>query len=166
MNGSISASVFLGVPGVLTATQEPYLEQWLKWLEDQALEVVRLERAAYGRGPWPALTELLAQADGAVLLGFRQLDAQAAIWRPGTKEEAHGAGWWTSAWLNVEAGMAAALGLPVLIARDEGVQEGAFSSGAWSGHVHGTALSSPGQARIEWLGLVRKRALVRLADGG
>ncbi len=161
MNDSISASVFLGVPAVLTARQQPYLEQWLGWLEDQALEVVRLKRGAYGHDPWLTLTELLSHTDGLVLLGLRQLDARLAIWRPYTKEEAHAAGWWTSAWLNVEAGMAVALGLPVLVAPDEGVEEGVFSSDVWSGHVHGTALSSPGEARIKWLELVRKHWVSR-----
>jgi hypothetical protein len=161
MNDTISASVFLGVPAVLTARQELCLEQWLRWLEHQGLEVVRFKRSAYSRNPWHTLMELLAHTDGAVLLGFRQLDARAAIWRPYTEEEAHTADWWTSAWLNLEAGMAVALGLPVLVAPDEGVKEGVFSSGVWSGHVHGTALSSPDEADIEWLELVREHFIAR-----
>lgn len=156
-----AASVFLGVPAVLTARQQPYLEQWLRWLEDQDLEVVRLERNSYGRDPWLTLTNLLSHTDGAVLLGFRQLDARTAIWRPYTKEEARAVGWWTSGWLNVEAGMAVALGLPLLVAPDEEVTEGAFSSEVWNGHVHGTTLGSPGEARIKWLNLVREHGISR-----
>jgi hypothetical protein len=73
----------------------------------------------------------------------------------------HGAGWWTSSWLHLEAGMAVALGLPVLVAADAGVEEGVFSSDVWSGQVHGTALSSPGEAAIEWLELVRRHWTLR-----
>jgi hypothetical protein len=164
MNDSISASVFLGAPAVLTVSQQSHLEQWRKWLEHQALEVVRLERSAYSRDPWFTLAELLSHTDGVILLGFRQLDARAAIWRPHTEEEAHSADWWTSAWLNLEAGMAVALGLPVLVAPDEGVKEGVFSSNVWSGQVHGTALRSPGEASTEWLELVRKRWMARRQD--
>jgi hypothetical protein len=161
MSDDICARVFLGAPAVLTKRQQSYLEQWLRWLEDQTLAVVRLERDAYGQDPWYVLGELLSHTDGVVLLGFRQLDTRAAIWRPHTKEEAHLAGWWTSPWLHSEAGMAVALGLPVLVAPDEGVEEGVFSPDAWSNQVHGAVLNSPGEASMEWVELVRRHWISR-----
>jgi hypothetical protein len=153
----VSARVFLGMPAIITDRQQPYLEQWLGWLADQDLDVVRLERGAYARDPWPRLTELLALADGVVLLGFRQLDARTAIWRPGTGEEVPAAGWWTSPWLHLEAGMAVALALPVLAVPEDGVTEGVFGPEVRTGTVHGAALSAPGAARLEWAELVRAR---------
>jgi hypothetical protein len=161
MHESNSASVFLGVPAVITRQQQSQLERWLSWLEEQALEVVRLKRSAYEANPWPKLTHLLTPVDGVVLLGFRQLDVHEAIWRPHTEEEERPAGWWTTPWLQLEAGMAIGLGLPVLVAPDEGVREGVFSPGAWSTQVHGTALSSPGEAALDWLELVRKHQIAR-----
>jgi hypothetical protein len=154
----VSARVFLGAPAVLTADQQARLNPWLRWLEGQALEVVRLRRGAYGRDPWPVLRDLLAQAAGVVLVGFRQLDGTAATWRPGTSEAAHPAGWWSSPWLQVEAGIAVGLGLPVLALADEGVREGVFDPAAWAGQVHGARLGAPGQAAGEWLRLVRNAA--------
>jgi len=157
MNDAVSSRVFLGVPTVLTARQQPYLEQWLGWLKDQNLDVVRLERGAYGQDPWRTLKGLLSQADGVVLLGFRQLDARTATWRPHTKEETHSTDWWTSPWLHVEAGMAVMSGLPLLVAADEGVEEGVFNPKVRDNQVHGTALSSPGKVGMEWLELVQRR---------
>jgi hypothetical protein len=165
MNDGSAAHVFLGVPAVLTASQQPVLEQWLGWLEDRALEVFRLKRTAYGQDPWPLLTGLLAQADGVILLGFRQLDTRAATWRPHTAEEAHPAGWWTSPWLHLEAGMAVMLGLPLLVAPEGGVAEGVFSPGVRSSQVLGTALSSPGKAAMQWLELVHGRRVQRVTGG-
>ena len=162
MNEAVSARVFLGVPAIITAPQQPYLDQWLGWLADQSLDVVRLERGAYGPDPWLRLTGLLSEVDGVVLLGFRQLDARAAVWRPSTDEEVPAPGWWTSPWLHVEAGIAVGLGLPVLAAPDDRVSEGVFSPDAWSSGVLGTALSSPGAARAEWLELARERRRLRL----
>ena len=162
MNDSVSARVFVGIPAVITARQQPYLDQWLGWLADQALDVERLERGAYGRDPWLKLTELLSHVDGVALLGFRQLDARAAIWRPATSEEMPAAGWWTSPWLHLEAGIAVGLGLPVLAAPDDGVTEGVFSPDAWGGRVHGTALRTPDETRAEWLALVREHRRSRL----
>lgn len=161
MNDATSASVFLGVPAVLTTSQQPYLEQWLRWLKDQTLNVVRLERGAYEQDPWRMLVGLLSQTDGVILLGFRQLDVRTATWRPHTKEQAHMAGWWTSPWLHLEAGMAVMLGLPVLVAPDEGVAEGVFSRDVWGSQVHGTVLSSPGKASVGWLELVRRGWIAR-----
>lgn len=156
MNDSTSPRVFAGVPAIITARQQRYLDRWLGWLEDQALDVVRLERGSYGSDPWLRLTELLSRVDGVALLGFRQLDARAAIWRPATSEEASAPGWWTSPWLHAEAGIAVGLGLPVLAAPDDGVTEGVFSPDAWRGRVHGTALTSPDETRAAWLELVRE----------
>jgi hypothetical protein len=156
MNDFTSPRVFVGLPAIITARQRPYLDRWLGWLADQALDVVRLERGAYGSDPWLRLRELLSRVDGVALLGFRQLDARAAIWRPATSEEVRAPGWWTSPWLHVEAGIAVGLGLPVLAAPDDEVTEGVFSPDAWRGRVHGTALSSPDETRAEWLELVRE----------
>jgi hypothetical protein len=151
--------VFLGAPAVLTEQQQARLDPWLRWLEDQGLAVVRLRRGDYGGDPWPGLWALLAQADGVVLAGFRQLDATTATWRPGTSEAAHPAGWWSSPWLQLEAGIALGLGLPVLALADEGVREGIFDPAAWAGPVHGASLSAPGQVAGEWLRLVTAVAL-------
>ena len=161
MNDATSASVFLGVPAVLTAGQQPYLTQWLEWLDSQSVNVVRLDRSSYDQDPWSKLSGLLCLADGMVLLGFKQLDVHTATWRPGTKEEVRSAGWWTSPWLNLEAGMGIMLGLPVLVAADEGVREGVFSPDVWGGKVHGTTIISPGRVGIEWLGLVYKHWISR-----
>lgn len=166
MNDFMSARVFVGVPAIVTARQQPYLEQWLGWLQDQDLDVVRLERGAYGPDPWPRLRELVSEVDGVALLGFRQLDARAGIWRPATNEEVRAPGWWTSPWLHVEAGIAVGLGLPVLAAPDDGVSEGVFSPDAWSSGVFGTALSAPGEARAAWLELVREHRRSRGSASG
>ena len=161
MNDAISSCVFLGAPTVLTAKQQPYQEQWLEWLENHNLDVVRLQRGAYGKDPWRTLKGLLSQTDGVVLLGFRQLDARTATWRPHTKEETHSADWWTSPWLHFEAGMAVMSGLPLLVAADEGVEEGVFHPNAWDNQVHGTVLSSPGNVGMEWIELVQRRWILR-----
>jgi hypothetical protein len=161
MNGTFSGSVFLGVPAVLTKKQQSNLDQWLEWLKSQAMEIVRLERNAYSQEPWRGLMKRLSNVDGVVLLGFHQLYVQSATWRSNTREETYIAGCWTSPWLHLEAGMAVALGLPVLVACDEGVEEGVFSPNVWGSQVRGTALASPGKAGVEWLRLVRSYRIMR-----
>ena len=148
--------VFLGTPSLLTPEQQSELERWVAWLERRPCDVVRLGRDSYGDDPWRVLTRLLSHADGVLLLGFRQLDARTAVWRPDTKEEAPSAAWWTSPWLQLEAGMAVALGLPVLVAPEAEVEDGAFHPDVWGTHVNGTALGdAPGATADDWLKAVR-----------
>ncbi|MEU9478785.1 hypothetical protein [Streptomyces sp. NPDC048191] len=155
MSTAAPCRVFLGAPSVLTAEQEPELERWVAWIEQQGSEVVRLSRDAYGEDPWRALTRLLREVDGVVLLGFRQLDARNAVWRPDTKEEDASAGWWTTPWLHIEAGMAVALGLPLLVAPETDVEDGVFHPDVWGTQVSGTELSPPGTGADDWLNAVR-----------
>ena len=159
MTDATRVRVFLGVPAVLTARQQKYVEQWLSWLEEHAVEIIRLQRDEYSQNPFPALMRLLSQSDGTILLGFRQLDARAAIWRPRSPEEVEGVGWWTSPWLQLEAGMAMAIGHPVLVVSENGVKEGVFEPAVWGGQVHGAPLSSPGEAVTAWLEHVHRHAV-------
>ncbi|QQM39886.1 hypothetical protein [Streptomyces liliifuscus] len=151
------ARVFLGAPSILTPDQQTKLEEWVSWLEWQSFQVIRLGRDSHGENPWHTLTQLLAQVDGVVLLGFRQLDARHSVWRPETKEEALSSSWWTSPWLQLEAGMSVALALPVIVAAEADVKEGAFNPEVWNGQVKGVELSTPGAATDEWLDAVRER---------
>jgi hypothetical protein len=151
--------IFMGVPAVLTWRQQERLDRWLDWIERQSLGVVQLERPEYCAEPWPQLRQYLARADGVVILGFKQLDARRAIWRPGTSEESDVAGWWTSPWLHLEAGMAIAMRMPLLVAAEEDVNEGVFSREVWGDYLHGAAIDDPGGAA--WLELVRNHSATR-----
>lgn len=149
------ARVFLGAPSILTPAQQTTLDRWAGWLEEQSFEVIRLGRDGHGDDPWHTLPRLLAQVDGVVLLGFRQLHAPDAVWRPDTEEENRSARCWTSPWLQLEAGMAVARSLPVLVAPEDDVAEGVFQPQTWNARVRGTRLTPPGTGTGDWLDAVR-----------
>ncbi|MER5526296.1 hypothetical protein ABT075_17105 [Streptomyces sp. NPDC002677] len=157
--------VFLGAPSILTPQQQPDLERWVAWLEHRSCEVVRVTRDSYGADPWRLLTGLFSHSDGVLLLGFRQLDARSAVWRPDTKEEARSPDWWTSPWLQLEAGMAVALRVPVLVAPETEVEDGVFHPDVWGTHVQGTALTDPGATADRWLTAVREHRDRRTSAG-
>ena len=166
MSSLDAAEVFLGAPSILTAPQQARLEQWLAWLEGESFRVRRLNRDGHGDDPWHTLTEVLSQADGVVLLGFRQLDARRSVWRPGTEEQAPSSTWWTSPWLQLEAGIAVGLSLPVLVVPEEGVTEGVFDPAVWTGQVTGTAAQTiPGEGAGPWSDAVRRKWLLRTGHG-
>lgn len=151
--------MFLGAPAVLSSQQRPCFDEWLSWFHEQSVEALLLQRSHYGVNPWDTLMRTMSRAHGVALLGFEQLDARGSIWRRETAEEERISLGWTTPWLQLEAGLAIASGLPVLVARDVEVREGIFDPDAWVGQVTGTQLSLPGGERTAWLGSVRRLSM-------
>jgi hypothetical protein len=63
-------------------------------------------------------------------------------WPTETDEAAAPAHWWPTPWNDLEAGLAIMASIPVLVAAEEGIQEGVFSSDTWGGNVRGCRLSA------------------------
>jgi hypothetical protein len=155
--------VFISAPAIVTSEQRGVLFRWIKVLAVQGLDIVSLERRSYAQSPWEQLRGLMAQVDGVLVLGLPQLELTMATWRPGTDEETSVSGYWASPWMHLEAGMAIAAQLPLLVVSAKGVTEGVFSSKIWSGDVLGvdadaTDSSTIGDFAVEVLAhAVRRR---------
>lgn len=161
----MTLDVFVGEPSVLTSAQRSVSDRWHVRLLGAGCDVRVVHREDYQPDPWQGLRDRLTTADGALILGFAQLTIRYGTWRPGTEEEAPLASSWTSPWLHAELGMAIALGLPVLLAAEAPVREGAFCPDAWVGHVFGTPAASPDEGVVdEWLAEVYARSRTRVVE--
>ena len=107
------------------------------------LDKLNLEWRALGRGDYPTelpLREVLLLARhcaGGVVLGFEQVRANEATKRPGTKEEMPLKPFRVpSAWNHLESGILFTLGLPLLVFREDGIDEGIFDKGVSDAFVH------------------------------
>lgn len=129
--------VFISAPAIVTSEQRGVLLRWINVLAVHGLDGVSLERGAYAQSPWEQLVGLMTQVDGVLVLGLPQLDLAVATWRRGTVEETSVSGSWASPWMHLEAGMAIARQLPLLVVPEKGVTEGVFSPKIWSGDVFG-----------------------------
>jgi hypothetical protein len=69
-------------------------------------------------------------------------------------------------WLHLEAGMAIALGAPVLVAADVEVREGVFNPAVWHGDVYGSLLTDVGRGSENWLSSIHARADRRISEAG
>ena len=120
--------VFVSRPSVLTASQEAMWRLVEDTLKRSGAEIVTLARSDYPPvGVLADVRRAMADCNGMVVLGVRQLVILAGSWRPGTPEERPADGRALSTpWNQVEAGVAAALGLPVFVAREPGVVGGVF----------------------------------------
>ena len=155
--------VFVGEPSRLTSAQRFLSDGWHLRLLEAGCCASAVRREDYESDPWRGLRRRLHEADGALILGFAQLAIHRGTWRPATDEQVDVAAGWTSPWLQVEVGMAVALDLPVLVAVESVVAEGAFSPGVWAGNLYGTSLEAPGEHVLqEWFAAVaaRHRSLV------
>ena len=159
-------TVFVSAPTGLSSGQRLISGQWHQRLAGLGFDVLRLGREQYQSDPWRIVLEFIDAADGVLVLGFRQLVIDSAVWRPDTGERAAvDDASWTSPWLQIETGMALAAGLPVLVAAEAGVREGAFARNTWTGQLAGTSMESPRPAVLDrWASTIRARARRSLAS--
>jgi hypothetical protein len=90
-----------------------------------------------GLAPLAEVLALMRQCNGALVLGLRQLHVETGEAKAGTPAAAMVADLYLSTpWNQIEAGMAIALGLPLLVAREEGVESGVFDIGSSDRFIH------------------------------
>jgi len=120
---AVRRSVFLSLPALRTPLQEAACDRLVTLLRREGLDPHQLPRSDYP--PSDAMSEIyrrLKGCAGAVVFGFR-------VPAPAPDGSPVGA----SPWIHVEAGMAYACNLPLLIVREPGVAAGAFDD-AVAGH--------------------------------
>jgi hypothetical protein len=117
--------------------------------------------------PLQIVRDLMFECSGAVILGLSQFQASGAMLKPGTKaSEAIGDVVLATPWNQLEAGIAYALSLPLLVIREQSVRaEGIFDPQVGDYFVHQTSLTSDWlesdrftQPFEQWANLVRVRA--------
>jgi hypothetical protein len=130
--------------------------------------MLSVERSQYVNAPWDQLRTSLARADGAIVFGFRQLHMAAGDWRPDTPEARSAAGWYPTAWNQIEAGLAIMARVPVLLTPDPDVTNGVFAADVWGDNVYGFPRPSANGdldftdvAFTRWAEAVREQALRR-----
>jgi len=150
--------IFLCEPSTLNSTQRRISDEWHERLFGLGFDVDQLRSNSYQPNPWDELLRRFDGADGVLVLGFRQLRVSSGTWRRGTEEETELAATWSSSWLHLEAGMALALGVPVLVAPESDVSEGVFASDIWMGPLRGTTAEDPDLTAVhEWARAVATR---------
>jgi hypothetical protein len=159
------ATVFVSRPAVLTPDQEAMYERWSEGLTALGFALMTIPRTSYTASPWFQLRNAVGGANGAVILGFRQAIVERGRRRPGTPEETSAAGWYASAWSQVEAGLAVMADLPVLVVPEGDASEGVFSTDVWRDRVYGTQMDvwtagdgSQEPSLREWAMAVRRHA--------
>jgi hypothetical protein len=133
--------VFLSQPSVLTVEQQMLVDRIAHLIEQGEVDVVRLRREEYpASGSLAEIRRLMSNCSGLVIVGVRQLTVADGTLRPGTPEEAQVRNVaLATPWNQIEAGMAFALELPVLVVSDH----------LWDAGVFGVRDDTSGMALVD-----------------
>lgn len=134
-------NIFLSRPTWISQEYQPGLDGLLRVLEGLGLKPRTLGATDYpNRAPLDEVIHLLDQCVGAMILGFPQIVATAGTIRAQTIE---GEVILATEWNHIEAGLAHARGLPLLIIHHSGVRRGIFDRGAISSFIYELNLRDP-----------------------
>jgi hypothetical protein len=159
--------IFLSRPSLMSPEQEMAVGRWSRSLHRMGMEQIAPLLGSEGDALWATLRRKLEFADGALILGLRQLRIDEGCWRPDTVAPADPAKWWPTPWNHVEAGMAIMAGLPLLAIRESGVAGGVFESSECTDGIFGADLDSPASDPIvmAWASDVFARHRERIKRG-
>lgn len=131
--------VFVSCPTMLN----PQQEDARKLIIDRLIDL-QLEPRALGRGDYPSelpLREVFTIArhcSGGIILGFKQFETNAGVWKQGTNDETiqNDPIAFPTPWNQLEAGVLFGLKLPLLIFREPTIRGGVFDKGVTDVFVH------------------------------
>jgi uncharacterized protein YjbI with pentapeptide repeats len=120
--------VFLSQSAALNADQQAIVDRVIRLIEDGGADVVRLQRDAYPpSGSLAEIRRLMGGCSAVAIVGLCQLHVARGMLRPGTPEESPVRDMSIATpWNQIEAGMAFALDLPMLVVRSKLGNEGVF----------------------------------------
>jgi hypothetical protein len=121
-------TVFVSKPGCLGPIQKLHLDSVLSKLRQNGLVPKMLERSDYPQfGAVGEVRRILQGCKGALIFGFAELTVSVGTWRTGTPEATELKNFvLPTAWVQIEAGMAAMAGLLVLVLHENDLDVGIF----------------------------------------
>ena len=128
-NEKESKKVFISKSNSLTLEQTRRYDNLIKILEEK-VEIETLERTGYQ--PFGALSNISTRmkgCSGLVIVGFEQINIADGNFRFSTEEHKKLSDIsLATPWNHIEAGMAAMMGIPILVLSDKGISDGVFDS--------------------------------------
>lgn len=126
--GSTKGKIYFSIPGCATTEDNALIFDYRKLIESKGYEVV-----CYTRDKYPQFGQLnkirldIMQSSAMVVFGLKQLRIDKATYRPGTPEEdIWDKKWINTPWNELEVGLGAMNGLPILLVKDDEIENGIF----------------------------------------
>ena len=146
--------LFLSCSNVLSPRQSEFIDSLIKWLTDRGIDVDRLTRDSYrNSGQIGIIRHRIAQSDGVIIIGMKYVLIGNGVFRPGTceKKELNNT-WLSTPWNCIEAGLAGALGIPLLLLHDSDINSGIFDTSINDNNISHIELEIPNEVFKQKLG--------------
>ena len=129
-NNPSFGNIFFSIPGCTSAEENAIIDGYRKVLESMGYNVVCYSRDQYPQfGQLNKIRKDILQSSAMIVFGLKQLHINKAIFRPNTKEEETWDNkWLPTPWNEIEVGLGAMLGLPILLVKDNDIHSGIFDS--------------------------------------
>lgn len=129
-NESILCNIFFSIPGCTSMEDNVLIARYRTLLEGMGYNVISYNRDQYPQfGQLNKIRKDVLQSSAMVVFGFKQLRIEKAVFRPDTKEEEiWERKWLPTPWNEIEVGLGAMSGLPILLVKDNEIHSGIFDS--------------------------------------
>jgi hypothetical protein len=130
--------IFVSRPAAVNPDQEAFCDSLNELLAERGCSPRTLGHTDYPNvAPIAAVRELMAECNGVLILGLRQIHVRDGVSKSATSDEHRIDGaFFPTAWNQLEAGVAFAMDLPIMIVREDGVEGGIFDAGSSDRFVH------------------------------
>ena len=134
-------NIFLSRPNWIEARYEPGLTAFLARLTDAGLTPRTLGKSDYPlAAPLDEVLDIMAECRGAIILGYPQVQVTSGTIKGSPLTGPLSLG---TEWNHIEAALAYARHMPLLIVHDVGVARGVFERGVLNGFIYPADLSQP-----------------------
>ncbi len=121
-------SIFFSMPGIMSKNDEMTVLAYRQFLLGLGYEVIYYNRDTYPRfGQLTYIKVAIEKCVGMIAFGTKQTYVKEGVYRPGMNGEKKMTECWLSTpWNEVEVGMATVVGIPILLVKDEEIEDGIF----------------------------------------
>lgn len=123
-------NIFFSIPGCTSIKDSILISEYKKLIEGLQYNVI-----CYTRDQYPQFGQLnkirldIMQSSAMIVFGLKQLEIKHGTFRPGTSEENEwNKKWMHTPWNELEVGLGAMNGLPILLVKDKEINSGIFDS--------------------------------------
>lgn len=127
-NAGYEKAIFFSMPGNMSKSDETTVMAFRQHLRERGFEVCYYTRDTYPRfGQLSLIKATIERCAALVAFGTKQTFIKDGIYRPGMSgERVIRNEWLSTPWNEVEVGMAAMIGIPILLVKDNSIEDGIF----------------------------------------
>lgn len=127
-------NIFLSRPSWINPPCKDGLDNFMNLLKSHGLAPRTIGTTDFPtKAPMDEVIDLLYQCEGAIVLGYPQIEIQSGLIKNAALTAPVNLG---TEWNHIEAGLAYALGLPLLIIHDTKISRGIFDRGVLNSFLH------------------------------